>query len=205
MAVIMGCDASLTCTGLAAMQTEHISALGVPDLTELYTRAITPTKLNGIERLRYIRNEFARDLLRLEPTLVVFEGYARATMAMREEMGEVQGILRLRCHDEGIPFIVATPQGLKKYATSKGAGDKSIVRACVERRWGLVSDAITHDEVDAFVLMMIGAGYLGHTDLTAYQEAVIKSVNANPHGIPGGKTQGSDAPKRKGRPMAAAI
>ena len=185
--IVMGCDASLTCTGISAIQLGHISADFKPDNSQVFTTTIEPVKMRGLERLKFIRNEFSRHLRTLAPAVVVFEGYARGATTYREEMGEVQGILRMRTFDEGTEVLIVTPQGLKKFATSKGNGDKSVVRACVERRWGLVSDNITHDEVDAYVLMMVGAAIKKQFTLASYQTDVIKTTLANPHGEAKGK------------------
>ena len=58
--------------------------------------------------------------------------------------------VRLALYEAGIPFFVVAPGQLKKFATGKGTGQKSIVVREVYKRWGL--DVKDDNQADACVL-----------------------------------------------------
>jgi crossover junction endodeoxyribonuclease RuvC len=83
-------------------------------------------------------------------------------------------------YEAGMPFYVVSPGQIKKFATGKGVGQKSIVVREVYKRWGI--DTKDDNQADACVLAYIAESIL-HLSMDApkYQiEVVQKITNERP-------------------------
>jgi Holliday junction resolvasome RuvABC endonuclease subunit len=134
-------------------------------------------------RLVSHRDAFKAVVAAHEPELIAFEGYARGAATYREEMGELQGLLRVHTHDCGIPYIVVPPMSLKKFTTGSGGVDKNQMRLAVYKRWGFDSTGYPDDVADAYALAQFALLYLSGSAPVSYQAEVIAKVKANPYGL----------------------
>lgn len=104
----------------------------------------------------YEHGRWLRDHLRRRPPdVVTIEGYA---LGMRDSsslvsLGELGGVLRVVCVQEGVPVAVVPPASLKLYALGKGGGkgtDKKAVVAAARAQLGYPGR--DHNEADALWL-----------------------------------------------------
>ena len=151
---VMGLDPSLNSTGFSYRD-------GTPELTVI-TGVIDPRPLRGPARVLYARTKFRQLLDKVQPELVVIEGYAMGAKGMVFNLGEMGGMYRLELFDRGIPYLEVPPSNLKLFATGSGGlrGDAkkaAMVNAAASR---LGRKLRTDDEADAFHLMRMGLVYL---------------------------------------------
>jgi Holliday junction resolvasome RuvABC endonuclease subunit len=134
---IVGLDLSLTSTGVCV---------------DGVTWSMKP-KTRGPERLRALR-DYVKEQCQ-GAAMAIIEGYSfgsrgRATFSI----GELGGVIRLMLFEEGIPYLEMSPSSLKKFATGKGNGDKTlIVQAAAVRAGRIFSDS---DQADAWWLWQVG-------------------------------------------------
>lgn len=136
----VGLDLSLTATGIAPVD-------GV-------TLTVQPGKgLRGAARLAEMRES----ILTLAtaggvPDMVVIEGpaYSRALGAGHHEAAGLWWQVVCSLHTAGIPYAVATPSTLKKYATGRGDATKADMRMALFQR--AVLDLRDDNQVDAWWL-----------------------------------------------------
>ncbi|WP_160289059.1 crossover junction endodeoxyribonuclease RuvC [Alcaligenes faecalis] len=144
-------DLSLTSTGFA-----YRGASGLPT-----TGFIEPKRM-GIPRLFYIKRIITRILDQVDPTLVVLEGYAYSAAGKQGgvigrafDLGELGGVVKLLCWEQGIPLAIVTTGTMKKIMTGSGvAKGKQPVRTAVCRIYGITPTK--DDESDACGLMTTG-------------------------------------------------
>lgn len=158
---IVGVDASLTSTGVVALEKDKV-----------YPYTIQ-RKSTGVERLIEIREIVRAEIVSAD--IVVIEGYAFARANQAHQIGELGGVLRVMFHEEKIKYIEAAPSAVKKFATGKGNAKKEDVVLSVYKRWG--KEFKTNDETDAFVLAKIGEAWLkGTKGLTVFQRDVVAAL-----------------------------
>lgn len=140
---VIGLDLSLTSTGVAGNGwTDRIK-----------------TKCRGHMRLDVIVDNIL-DFVR-HADLVVVEGPSYGSTG--SSYHELAGLWWLVTHNlwvHGIPFAVAAPGQVKRYATGKGNADKDVVIRQVARRFPWFEGG--NDEADALILAAMGADQLGH-------------------------------------------
>lgn len=148
----VGIDPS-TSTGMVLLAEDHVSS-----------SVVNFPGLKGIPRVLAIK-ERARELLfAWKPDVVVIEGYGFANKFTLTLMVEIGFSLRLLLHELQVPWYIAPPTVLKKFATGSGAAKKPQVSAAVASRWGF--KAPSDDVVDAYVLAQI-AKELGVNGVTS--------------------------------------
>ena len=150
--LVMGIDPSLTSTGLALLYQGRLRA-----------STLTPSKRKGSEcrgtaRLAWYRDELRTIIRRYTPALIVIEGYAFGAKFSREALGELGGVIRLLCRDEGVPYVVFQPTQLKMFATGKGGGAKDNVSKELFKWYGV--DLTDNNQVDATGLAIMGLATL---------------------------------------------
>ncbi len=162
---VIGLDMSLTCTGVAGNG---------------WTDTIKPiNKVRGHERLAVILDRVGDFVFHAD--LVVIEGpaYGAQRAGIQKGHHERAGLWWLvthklwSCH---VPFAVADPTSVKRYATGKGNADKAAVIREVTRRFEWFSGG--EDEADALALAAMGADWLGHpiVDLPKTHRAALDAV-----------------------------
>ena len=142
---VLGIDPSLRSTGYAYLDDAGLYITGV----------IKCGQLRDMQRLRMVRSKIASLLDKVQPDLVVYEGYAMGQFGGKMfDRAELGGVLKLMIHERRIQILLVPPNNLKLFATGKGNADKDQVRVAMNRLLGrLVS---TDDEADAFALFQMG-------------------------------------------------
>lgn len=106
--------------------------------------------LNEIERLAAIRGAVRALLIDKLPNMAAMEGYAFGRAFNACTMGEVGGVVKLACHDAGVPLKIVAPATLKKWVTGRGNSDKAVMRTKIFSRWKV--EFSTQDEAEAFAI-----------------------------------------------------
>ncbi len=162
--MILGLDLSLTATGLAVWQN---------DALQCYTLK-TPSKLKGDARLDWLDTEIGT-LAKRTPRLVVIEGASfHSRSASADEIAGLHRLVRLGLFRLGIPYIIAAPIQLKKFATGSTKADKSTIVREVWRRWDV--EAADDNQADAATLVQIGRGVIGQLQMTSFQREVAVKI-----------------------------
>jgi crossover junction endodeoxyribonuclease RuvC len=155
MTRILGIDPSLTSTGVATILfAENVGRFVIVD-------RIRPKKLDGLDRIRAIRN--ALRVLARGTSLAVIEGPSYGSQGNQRGHHERAGLwwMVVDMLERGeIPYAVASPSARAKYATGKGNASKDAVLAAVIRRYPDV-EVTSNDQADALVLAAMGARHLG--------------------------------------------
>lgn len=173
---VYGLDPSLSSTGVAGCELQPDDPTGVAwawtDRVHVSSR--------GCERIDEIVRRVAVLLNSARSTsvgdggyaLVVIEGPIYHTPKLRGGDGERSPGLRgyheraglwwalvCRLKRMGIPFAVASPASIKKYATNNGNAGKELVLARAAQAFGTITTAgiTSDDEADAFWAMLLGA------------------------------------------------
>ena len=177
----VGLDLSLTSTGFAMKYGNSVS------LETIKTNSKTCE--NDLARLRYICSEIMKRIPKNVAMACVEDFF---TPQNSYQIGAAIGLamlgatVRMALYEAGIPFYVVAPSQLKKFATGKGVGQKSIVVREVYKRWGV--DAKDDNQADACVLAHMAESICQlPPDAPQYQVEVIqKIINERPHyNIPG--------------------
>jgi Holliday junction resolvasome RuvABC endonuclease subunit len=146
---VLGLDLSLTSSGFAYRD----------DAGEIHTGIITPKSHKGLPRLLYVWNCIEHIVHAQGTDKVVIEGYSmgRFQMQRAHSTGEMGGLVKVMLWKKGIPILIVSPKGLKKFATGNGNSTKPQVQGHIMTRWGYRVEQ--EDEADAFVLMHAGEAY----------------------------------------------
>jgi crossover junction endodeoxyribonuclease RuvC len=168
--ICAGLDLSLASTGFALKYDNAIS---------LETIKTTPqTCANDLARLRYICSEIMRRIPKNVGMVCVEDFF---TPQNPFQIGAAIGLamlgatVRMALYEAGMPFYVVSPGQIKKFATGKGVGQKSIVVREVYKRWGI--DAKDDNQADACVLAYFAESILClPSDAPKYQIEVVQKV-----------------------------
>lgn len=163
---VIALDLSLTATGIATVSGE--------------TLTVQPGKtLRGAARLCDMRETILNAALGtdFDPDLTVIEGpaYSRALGAGHHEAAGLWWQIVCALHGAGIPYAVAAPTALKKYATGKGNATKADMRMALYKR--AATDLRDDNQVDAQWLRLMGLDWLGFSPVllpTAHRDALAK-------------------------------
>ena len=174
--LVIGLDMALITSGIAG-----------PGWTDL----IRTGNRRGEERLAYVVDT-AASFYRLAD-FVTIEGaaYSMAKQVGHDEMSALRWMIRCDLRRRGIPFAVVTPDSRTIYATGKARWRDDQGRKLTARQVkGLVRDAVAaqygiecsgtgrYDEADAYVLMAMGADWLGYplVELPPTHRRALKGV-----------------------------
>lgn len=149
---VLGIDPSLNSTGFSYRGE-----------TGTLTGVINPGQLRDAARLHYNRRRFLQILDKVEPDLVVYEGYAMGVAKGNVfNIGEMGGVYKVEMFERSIPYLVVPPSNLKLYALGYAGGKsketKAAVRASASQRLGV--QLPTSDEADAYFLMRMGIAWM---------------------------------------------
>ncbi len=136
--------------------------------------------IDKAKRVKSITDQLFRKLMEYEPEQWAIEGYAYNEKFQAHPMGELGGVVRYRAlhyytkGDLEFPIVVA-PRSLKKFATGKGTGDKSIIGRDVFASWGWrLSD---NNQYDAAVCAQVARAMAGANNrLESYQAEVLQTL-----------------------------
>jgi crossover junction endodeoxyribonuclease RuvC len=166
---IIGIDQSLHSTGIIIM---NESGLVIGRCV-----IVPPQGCVGIDRLMYIENALTTIFQSTPITGAYMEGYAYGLQgAANFELGELGGIVKRAAYQAKVPLVIVPPATVKRFATGKGNAKKDEIRLAVYKRWGF--EAVTNDEVDAYVIARIGLVDLGLAKCdTADQLVALEAIH----------------------------
>jgi len=171
----VGLDMSLTSTGFCCKRGDVIS---------VETIKTTPkTCENDLARIRHIVDAVMSRIPKMDVKMVCIEDFF--TPQNPFQIGAAIGlamlgaVMRLELYEKGYPFFVIAPGQLKKFATGKGVGQKSIIVREVYKRWGV--DAKDDNQADACVLAYVAEALTMPVleDRQKYQQEVVDKVLAD--------------------------
>lgn len=91
--------------------------------------------------------------------LVIIEGYSFAGKFNNSFQYELGACLRMRLHEDLIPFVEVPPTSLKKFVSGKGNCKKDLMLLGVYKRWDF--DTEDDNEADAYGLAQFGRAIIG--------------------------------------------
>ena len=171
--MFLGLDLSLTGTGIAL----------IDDAGNLVYTKTCKNKLRDAPRLDYIRQEVDEAICigeSLSPNLLTaIEGYAYGATGKAFEIGELGGVIKHLLYVRGgrqisqDPYLIVTPQAVKKWATGMGRGGKVPVGVALYKQFDL--EFSDDNAADAYILAWIAKHY--YTDIpedmqTKYRDEV---------------------------------
>lgn len=144
---ILGADLSLTGTGLVVLTDGKVTFQKLikskpqgdkpKDELQRLIGIIRQVKVEGID-------------------LVVVEGIAfgiRKTTSLAQ-LSALNYLVRMQCWEHSVPFVIVSPNTLKKFITGKGNAEKDQIMLAVYKRWKFMPD--NSDIADAYGLARIG-------------------------------------------------
>ena len=148
--MILGCDPSLQGFGWVLVDQGHI----VDHVR--WSHAPAPC------RLTCFHDWFTQRLAaQSAPTWAVIEGYALGARNGREALGELGGVLRWTLYHAEIPWLIVPPPSLKLWATGSGRAAKAQMRQALRAQFAPL--VLSHDEIDALALALLGEAYEAQT------------------------------------------
>lgn len=156
--IVVGLDMSLTCTGVAVVQT-------APEGASIHLERVRSTG-KATDTLQQRQGRLGRLAARVAalvemPDLVVIE--APAYGAQNGHQHDRSGLWWLVVYflmNRGVRVLEVPPTVVKRYATGKGNASKDVVLAAVVRRF-LETDVSDNNLADALTLAAVGARALG--------------------------------------------
>ena len=177
----VGLDMSLTGTGFFMKRGSTVA---------METVKTTPkTCPDDLARLRHIVSEVMRRIPK-DVRMVCIEDFF--TPSNPFQIGAAIGLamlgatMRLALYEAGMPFFVVAPSQVKKFATGKGTGQKSMVVKEVFKRWGY--EAKDDNQADACGLAHVAEALCSpELERPQYQREVVKTVLADrpSYNVPG--------------------
>jgi len=172
-ACYVGLDMSLTSTGFFSQRGNMVT---------METIKTTPkTCENDLMRLKYVVNEVMHRIPK-DVAMICIEDFF--TPSNPFQIGAAMGlimlgtVMRLALYEAGYPFFIIAPGQIKKFATGKGTGQKSIVVREVYKRWNF--DVKDDNQADACVLAHIAKALcVPDPQRPQYQQDVVRAVLAN--------------------------
>lgn len=145
--IFMGLDLSLTSTGVSVGGT---------------TFSIK-SKLKGVQRLVEISEQVVESAKKLNPVVVIIEGYSYGSKFSRAHaLGELGGAVKVGLHLAGFRIVEVPPKCRAKFATGNGNASKGDVMAFVAANFpGLFAKTCGDDEYDAWILEQMGYAQIG--------------------------------------------
>lgn len=170
---VVGIDPSLTSLGIAYKE------------GGMYRAEALASKNAGLQRIVDLREYVSRRLDALQPSLVVYEGYAlgyRGKSNTIFTLGELGGALKLLILGKGIDILLVPPNNLKLYITGKGNADKGLVAKVIQEQLGVTYS--TSDQYDATGLLLMGEAYSDQRSLPRSRNSVQRVALAGVQYIP---------------------
>lgn len=145
--MILGCDPSLQGFGWALVSEGRLVS------HQRWHHGPSPC------RLTCFKEWFDHQMPEETPALVVIEGYAFGARNGREALGELGGLLRHALYLWEVPWITVPPPSLKLWITGQGRASKAAMRKALVGRLPK-DEKLSHDEVDAYALGLLGEAFL---------------------------------------------
>jgi crossover junction endodeoxyribonuclease RuvC len=149
--ISVGIDLSLTGTGLVATKDGKMS-----DKKLIKSKPGGSRPLDEIRRIKQIKEEIIKFLVKNQPKVVVIEGLAfmaRNTTALVQLAG-LNYLVRDYLEEEGTNFLIVAPTTLKKFITGKGNAQKDQMMLETYKRYRVSFD--DDNLCDGFGLAQVG-------------------------------------------------
>ena len=164
---IVGCDPSLTCTGVVGLTLGVAYPLVVRSLRTPSDGAAAASLRVRWNRIGVINHRFGEILDKLDdlpgPLVVVMEAHdfqtSRETGGHAHDRGGLWWQLAGTAFAYGAQVVQIHPPQLKIYATGNGRADKPEVQAAAEATYGI--SFANDNEADAYILAAIGCEVAG--------------------------------------------
>lgn len=115
--------------GSAAKSKEHGFRLRLPKTKE--------KQVLSVSRLAWLHSFIGQILYSVQPDYVGIEDYALRVEHGSHYMGEIGGITRLLCWQQGIKVRLHDPLSVKMFVAHDGTAQKDAVERAVAERWGV--------------------------------------------------------------------
>lgn len=133
---------------------------------------------DGYARLTYLYKAIRVISRKVEVKFCCIEGFAFSRHSSSTyQLGEASGVIKLAIVFNAIPFVIVTPNQVKKFGTNKGNCKKPLVMEFFEKEVG--RKPLTSDEADSYYLAQVARAYSlwPRTEyLTDYQSKVILTI-----------------------------
>ena len=160
MKTVVGCDLSLTKTGLIILQEDgKVLLQGLVKSKPGGDKPVDETRrmMKIVEEIFFMADASLGDK---EPDLVVIEGLAfLATGTSLTQLSFLHHVTRAICETLDWKFVICFPTTLKKFATGSGKGDKDMISLAVYKNYGY--EAPDNNLADAYTLAAAGMALLG--------------------------------------------
>lgn len=167
---ILGADLSLTGTGLVVLTDGKVTFQKLikskpqgdkpKDELQRLIGIIRQVKVEGID-------------------LVVVEGIAfgiRKTTSLAQ-LSALNYLVRMQCWENSVPFVIVSPNTLKKFITGKGVGEKDQMMLAAYKKWDFSPS--DNNICDAFGLAQIGKALLDKKGkYLEYEQEVINLLKS---------------------------
>ena len=169
---VVGCDLSLTATGLASSVNGQICARAV--VVDTGVLAIALSEDNDLFRIRYIAERVANltESVGLSSSLVVIEDFSYGSKGRSiYQIGGLQYVVRNTLTGLGVRYVVVAPAALKKFVSGRGNVNKAVVIKSLYKNFGIDED--NDNAADATVLALIGQALIGQRTVERKHEREV--------------------------------
>lgn len=169
---VVGLDPSLSGTGVSVLDETGT----LVEMSVISSPAQGTKVADRISRFSKLIVPVMEIIDRRRPVVVCIEGYSMGSnMPGTLDRVEYGGLLRWSLITAGFPVHEVGPLTLKKFATGKGAGDKTAVIAHLTQRYGVICRS--DNEYDAYALSRIAMQIAGfEPGATVAQVEAVKTV-----------------------------
>lgn len=170
-ACYVGLDLSLASTGFCLKRGEILEAVTI--------KTDPKTCPNDLARLRHISDKIMGKIPKGTKMICIEDFFTPANpfqIGAAISLAMLGATVRMALYEAGFPMFIVHASQLKKFATGKGSGQKSIVVREVFRQWGL--EAKDDNQADACALCYMAKALCEPTEgLPKYQQDVVKTVS----------------------------
>ncbi len=162
--IITGIDLSLVETGVVQLIDEKISSQKL-----IKSKPVGDMPIDELKRLLKIVEQIEIK----GSDLTVIEGIAfgiRKTTSL-SQLSALNYLVRKKCYELNIPFIICAPTTLKKFITGKGSGHKEMMLLEVYKKYNISFS--NNNLCDAWALSQVGEVLMTKKELPKYQQEVI--------------------------------
>lgn len=166
--IILGLDLSLRATGICVLKgnIHHVSLI--------------KSKIEGMERLAYIKKAIKNILYQNQWDIILIEGYSFGSRGRAIfSSGELGGIIKLLLYKYRnkdflrVPTYIVPPTCLKKFITGKGNAPKDSMKMETLSKYNIKFE--DNNECDAFGLAKMGEAYLTEAKFK-YEKEALSSI-----------------------------
>ena len=168
----VGLDLSLSSTGFCIKTGSEIRVETIKSKPD--------PAVNDLARLKYIAAEIMQRIPKGVSMICVEDFFTPGNaqqIGAAIKLAMLGTVVRMGLYDAGMPMFIIAPGQLKKYITSSGASQKSLIVMAVYKTWGI--EVKDDNQADAMVLAHIAEALDGSkTDYPKYQLEVLGKVRS---------------------------